>query len=810
MPVIRSLKSPLAGVSQPDAQLGPDLRAKRAVGRDTSAPVWLLVALVLCGSVCRVHAAPGSSYVVLHSFGDGSVANDGEHPYAGLVQGANGNFYGTTYSGESSAGAVFEITPSGAVTILHLFGNGSVTDDGENPYSGLFQASNGDFYGTTWGGGSAFGGAVFSITSTDAVTILHSFGDGSVPNDGEGPYAGLIEGSDGNYYGTTQVGGAARYGAAFKMSPSGAMTILHSFSDGSVANDGETPYAGLIQGSDGNFYGTTYFGGSTSYGVAFKMTPSGAVTILHSFHDGSVSSDGEGPYGGLIQGSDGDFYGTTYYGGSANDGTVFKMTGSGAMTILHSFGDGSVASDGENPNAGLILGSDGNYYGTTHFGGSAAVGAAFKMTPAGVVTILHSFGDGTVANDGTWPLAGLIEGTNGSFYGTTYQGGSDDMGAVFELVFAPAVPAAPSGLTATAGSAQVSLSWSASTGATSYDVYRGTATGAESTSPLATGITTTGYTNTGLTNGDKYFYKVSAVNAGGTSAESNEASATPTAPVAGTVHVLWSNGAFALWNYNPTTGAYTQNSNGPFAGWTAKAIADGPDGMTRVLWVSTAGAASIWTVNGATGAYTQYTFGPYKDWTPLALSVGSNNTTHILWTSTSGAASIWNYNTSTGAFTQNSFGPYGGWTANAIGDGPDGVTRVVWGNGAGTASIWSLNAGTGAFTQYLFSPFNGWGVTAVSVNAANTTHVLWTSTTGAASLWNLNSSNDTYTQNQLGPYAGWTAASIADGSDGNTQVLWDDSDTSSIWDVNDTTGAFTQHTFGPFPGWTATALSAYP
>lgn len=260
---------------------------------------------------------------------------------------------------------------------------------------------------------------------------------------GQFPIGGLVQGSDGNFYGTTYEGGTTAIngnsgsGTVFKVTPSGVLTVLHSFHDGSVANDGINPESGLVEGSDGNFYGTTENGGSAGFGTVFKMTPGGQVTILHSFGDGSVVNDGQCPMSALVQTSDGSFYGTTSYGGSTVDltkpaksgsGTVFKITPSGAEIILHSFGDGSVTNDGLEPQASLIQASDGNFYGTTEWGGKAGEGAAFRMTPAGQVTILHSFGDGTVAYDGLNPETPVIQAKDGNLYGTTAAGGGDPIG----------------------------------------------------------------------------------------------------------------------------------------------------------------------------------------------------------------------------------------------------------------------------------------------------------------------------------------------------------------------------------------------
>ena len=182
----------------------------------------------------------------------------------------------------------------------------------------------------------------------------------------------MPQGGDGNLYGTTYFGGAHGFGTVFKVTPGGTETVLYSFAGG---NDGEHPYAGVIQGSDGNFYGTTYQGGASGYGTVFKLTPSGIETVLYTFAGGS--SDGAYPEAGVIQGSDGNFYGSTLQGGASGLGLVFKLTPSGTETILHAFAG---ASDGANPTANLVLGSDGNLYGSTSAGGSSGDGTFFKVS----------------------------------------------------------------------------------------------------------------------------------------------------------------------------------------------------------------------------------------------------------------------------------------------------------------------------------------------------------------------------------------------------------------------------------------------
>jgi uncharacterized repeat protein (TIGR03803 family) len=247
---------------------------------------------------------------------------------------------------------------------------------------------------------------------------------------------GVIQAKDGDFYGLTNSGGAANRGTIFMITPAGVETVLHSFHDGTVENDGADPLSGLIQGTDGNFYGTTSVGGASESGTVFMATPSGQETVLYSF--GSVPKDGLSPYAGLVQGTDGNFYGTTRGGGSYGDGTVFSVTPSGKETTLYSFG--SIPNDGLNGSLGdLIQGIDGNFYGTTGTGGDGSIdggvdnaGTVFMVTTSGHETILHSFRSRGAENDGAEPR-GLLEGTDGNFYGAITTGGSTGCGAIFQL-----------------------------------------------------------------------------------------------------------------------------------------------------------------------------------------------------------------------------------------------------------------------------------------------------------------------------------------------------------------------------------------
>jgi uncharacterized repeat protein (TIGR03803 family) len=369
--------------------------------------------------------ASAQTFTSLLSF----TGSNGASPFmAVLTQGVDGNLYGTSSAGGAHGkGTIFKITPSGKLTTIYSFCSLSGCSDGATPYGGLLLASDGNFYGTTFAGGTRNGGTVYKITPAGKLTTLHKFTFGS---DGAEPYDALIQANDGNFYGTAQFGGAHQLGVVFKITPQGTLTTLHSFN----GNDGSEPEAGVIQGSDGNLYGTTYNGGlSGGYGAAFKMTLSGTFTTLHLFND---QTDGRQIVSGLVESSDGNFYGTASGGGTSNDGTLFRITPSGAFNVLHNF-DGT---DGIAPNL-LLLGSDGNLYGTAINGGSGN-GTVFEASYSGTIATLHSFNN----TDGALPFAGPGQYTDGSLYGATLYGGSRKVGTVYKLAgglpaFVKVVPA---------------------------------------------------------------------------------------------------------------------------------------------------------------------------------------------------------------------------------------------------------------------------------------------------------------------------------------------------------------------------------
>ena len=373
-----------------------------------------------------------AQFTTLHSFTGGA---GGDYPLAGLIQGSDGRLYGTVEAGgANNAGTVFAIKTDGTgFTTLHSFTGGA---DGGYPSAGLIQGSDGRLYGTALGGGTNNAGTVFAIkTDGTGFTTLYSFTNGA---DGGYSQAGLIQGSDGRLYGTANGGGTGpNYaGTIFAVKTDGTgFTTLYSFTGGA---DGGYPVAGLIQGSDGRLYSTEPNGGPDYVGTVFAIKTDGTgFTTLYTFTNGA---DGGYPQAGLIQGSDGRLYGTAANGGVITEGSVFaiKTDGTG-FTTLYSFTGGA---DSGYPVAGLIQGSDGRLYGTTESGGGGNdYGSVFALNTDGTgFTTLYSFTNGA---DGSYPVAGLIQGSDGRFYSTALEGGTNNKGTVFALLIPLTIAGAP-------------------------------------------------------------------------------------------------------------------------------------------------------------------------------------------------------------------------------------------------------------------------------------------------------------------------------------------------------------------------------
>jgi uncharacterized repeat protein (TIGR03803 family) len=383
--------------------------------------------LLLMFCIATAIASSAQTFKTLVTF-DGA---NGGLPVWALVQGTDGDFYGSTgFGGTGNSGTIFKITPAGKLTTLQGLGLSHIA----------VQATDGDFYGTTPDGGPKAAGTIFTITSKGTLTTLYTFCSQTQCSDGDSPYGGVIQATDGNFYGTTAGGGSDNDGTIFRITAGGTLTTLYNF------NSHGFPGTALVQGTDGNFYGATSDGGANSDGTIFKVSPKGKLTTLHTFD----FKDGKFPYDALIQAADGNFYGTTYTGG-ANDpqscegigcGTVFRITPSGKLTTIYNFCAQTNCADGQWPSGSLVQATDGNFYGTTEAGGAHGTncpfgicGTVFKITPKGKLTTLHSF----AGTDGSDPYSGLVQGTNGTFYGTTNMGadlscgGGSGCGTIFSL-----------------------------------------------------------------------------------------------------------------------------------------------------------------------------------------------------------------------------------------------------------------------------------------------------------------------------------------------------------------------------------------
>ncbi|HAO78956.1 MAG TPA: hypothetical protein DCQ92_08280 [Verrucomicrobia subdivision 3 bacterium] len=436
----------------------------------------LLMAVILSAPLVAPWARGDVIFKTLVSFTFTNAPNygatgSGAQRTGSMVQGDDGSFYGTTQLGgpvdkyRDTWGTIFKMTPDGTFTNIYLFGtltNGGVTPlDGAAPVGNLIKGADGNLYGTASAGGANNGGTVFQITTNGALAVIHSFGGNSLfdndPNvyawtnaDGSNPLAGVVQGRDGNYYGTTSLYGANGQGTVFQLTPGGILTTLHAFSAALTSHsetngDGAMPMGELVEGDDGNFYGTTELGGVYGLGTIFRIAPDGTFTNLVMF-DGT--NNGAHPFAGLCKGKDGNFYGTTL-GVSGSYNTVFQIITNGVLTKLHDFSGGP--NDGE-PLAKLIQGSDGNFYGTTY------ANTVFQITANGRFTVLHLFSH----LDGWEPEASLVQGTDGSFYGTTSAGGasydpssgSQGYGTIFRITIPPAFQ------TITQTNGVVALTWS--------------------------------------------------------------------------------------------------------------------------------------------------------------------------------------------------------------------------------------------------------------------------------------------------------------------------------------------------------------
>ena len=364
---------------------------------------FLLVFLVMVAAA----TASAQTFSVLYNFG--SVGGDPMNPtLEGVIaEGRDGALYSTSQNGNNNPGIgpMFRITISGVLTEPYNFDSTTGQSLG-----GLSLGTDGNFYGTTYGGAGG-SGIVFRLTPTGTLTTLHTFSG----SDGSDPFAPPIQATDGSLYGTAVQGGAGSCGTVYKLTLSGTFTLLYQFDQA----HGCFPSAPLVQGTDGNFYGTTYSGGTNNFGVVFKITPAEKLIVLFKF-DGT--NHGATPFSPLIQATDGNFYGTTLSGGKFLDGAVFRITPAGKVTLLHSMNG---TTDGYSPEAGLVQATDGKFYGVAPSGGTSTnctggCGTIFRVTPAGVFDVIYNF-DSTTGNG---PEVTVFQHTNGILYGDTVDGGT--------------------------------------------------------------------------------------------------------------------------------------------------------------------------------------------------------------------------------------------------------------------------------------------------------------------------------------------------------------------------------------------------
>jgi len=349
----------------------------------------------------------------------------GSSPQGGLIIGPDGNFYGTTSEGGSNnAGTIFRLTADGTLTSLFSFN----TTNGLGPEAGLAVGKDGNFYGTTaFGGGPASSGTVFRFATNGTLTTLGTFNG----TNGAVPICQLVMDAIGNFYGTASEQGPTIEGTVFRVATNGILSTLASFSPFNLTNGASPQDDALALGNDGNLYGTTTDGGIGS-GNVFKVTPNGTLTPLFSFN----GPNGSSPEGGLVLGQDGNFYGTTAFGGTNQNGTIFKITTNGVLTTLFNFH----FTDGSLPRTKLIQANDGNLYGVTLIGGSTNVipgisgfGTVFRITTNGIFTSLVLFQE----SNGSNPSGSLVMGPDGNLYGTTLHGGTGGAGTIFRIVLTP-------------------------------------------------------------------------------------------------------------------------------------------------------------------------------------------------------------------------------------------------------------------------------------------------------------------------------------------------------------------------------------
>jgi len=806
------------------------------------------------GTAYRI--TPTGAFTTIYTFTGG---NDGAQPYAPLTLGSDGNFYGTTPSGGAhSAGTVFKVTPAGGLTTLYAFTGAA---DGGHSQAPLTLGKDGSFYGTTPSGGANGAGTFFKMTSAGALTTISSFNWAATPFSAGGIQTTLTLGADGNFYSADGFGGAngaVGLGTVYKVTPAGVMTTLYSFTSGS---DAEWPIGSLVQAPNGNFYGTTFIGGAYSAGTVYQITPSGTLTTLHAFTgwvDGgypmhpltlgpdenvygttmgggyngagtffkitpagvlspiySFTSSANSAAASLTLGVDGNFYGAAENAGPDGDGTVFRITPKGALTTLYSFTAYTSDTDGERPQSCITLGSDGNFYGATKYVGANGNGTIFKITPTGTLTTLHAF---TGASDGGGPVTPLMLGADGNFYGGTQIGGASSLGTLFKMTPSGALTTFYSftgntynddlflmGNLCQAINGNI-LGTTPFGGANGYgSVFEVTPSGslttlhsfacAEGALPYA-----------GVLQGADGSYYGTTLNGGAYGG----GAVFKLTPPAGSNYALWTNsGEAGLWKI-PASGAVASASFGPIAGWTPAGLTSDASGNAYVLWTSTTGAAAVWKVSSSLAVTASQALGPYTGWTAKSFAVGPDGHVHVLWNHIAdNEASLFNFAFGSSASSK-AYGPFAGWQATQIAVDCNNNTRVLWTDSATSqAALWNITT-AGVQTSQSFGPFAGWQPQSLALAPGGQQRMVWVSTsTKQASVFTI-APNGSFASQAIGPYTGWTASGLAVNNDGDSEMIWTStSNQLSLFDIA-STGAITSNSYGPISGWKAIAVAPGP
>ena len=516
-------------------------------------------------------------------------------------------------------------------------------------------------------------------------TVLKAFSGDTFAPDGGYPGAPLTLGKDGYLYGTNSNGGAnsdgnSSPGTIFRISPTGQYQTLFSF----PTNDADPAHGGgqVFEASDGVLYGDI----DTKQGTLFRMNADGTgYQTIHTFaaeNSDTTNVGGAYPESVSAEGTDGFLYGEAQVGGTHGGGTIFKIAKDGTgFTVLHNF-DGTNPQDGAVPAANLRRERDGSFYGTTSQGGANGTGIVFKIDQTGNFQQLDSFpalqnGLNTLGANPAGDV-GLAQGPDGTLYGTTVAGGANGYGTVFAVQ--------PD------GSRLTDL----------YDFRQADLQTTFSNFGFQSSFSDFGYRYEVVFGSNGLLYIT--IDGGG----ANGTGSILTLPsLSAQSHLLWTNisGQAAVWNLFDPNPAATASLYGPFAGWTAKQIAQGPDGHARLLWTNTDGRAALWNLADANPAATCAVYGPFSGWSAKSLTVGSDNAAHLLWDNTSGQVALWNTTDANPSATCTVAGPYAGWSGTAISIGSDNHERLLWDNVNGQIAVWNL-----ADSQ---PGFDGWCLRAV-------------------------------------------------------------------------------------------------